>query len=92
MSPKWLEEPDVLGEVGKDPELELPSGEREEQGKDYVLDDAERDDEDEEAGGGDGQVMDSLEIEHVCLIFIIEILVMVVNCYEDFCDVSCSLS
>ncbi len=55
-----LEEPDVLGEVGKDPELELSAAQREQHGEDDVLDDPQGDDEDEEPGGGDGQVVDAL--------------------------------
>ena len=65
VSPKGLEETDILGEVGKDPELELSTRKGEEYGEDDVLDDAEPDDEDQKSGGGDGEVMDALLVEKV---------------------------
>ena len=52
---------DSLAQDGR-PERVETDGKSEEQGKDYVLDDAEHDDKDEEASGGDGEVMDTLEI------------------------------
>ena len=65
MSPKGLQESDILGEVGKDPELERSTGKGEEYGEDDVLDDAEPNDEDQKSGGGDREVMDALVVEKV---------------------------
>merc|ERR1719431_1395930 len=55
-----LQEADVLGEVGEDPELEPAGGGDEAEEEEDVLDDGEHDDEHEEAGGGHGEVVDPL--------------------------------
>ncbi len=55
-----LQEPHVLRQVGEQPEPELAAGEHEEDAEDDVLEEAQTDDEDKEAGGGHRQVVHAL--------------------------------
>ncbi len=55
-----LQEADVLRQVGEEPEPELPAGEDEEEPEDGVLEQPEAEDEHEEPGRSDGEVVHAL--------------------------------